>query len=47
MVVDVEFRCYLWFLSPVLEEECLDKNEAQKFFKTVLSNNVKNILNIF
>lgn len=34
MVVDIEFRCYLQFLFAVLEEECLYKNEAQKFLAT-------------
>lgn len=34
MVVDIEFGCYLWFLSAVLEKECLHGNETQKFFKT-------------
>lgn len=34
MVVDIKSRCYLQFLSAVLEEECSYKNEAQKFFET-------------
>lgn len=47
MVVDIESRCYLQFLSAVLEEECSYKNEAQKFLETDYFQIMKKYLKYF